>query len=1015
MLKLLLKDGQGYREREFNQDRVTIGRAADNTLVLDHPKVSRNHARIERGPEGYRISDLGSGNGTLVNGTKVLSCILFRGDEIRIGETEILVLSAGTPAPVPQLTTDRLDRGGPTTVAAEPPSPPPPATAAGRRTTGRVPKVTVGRVAREAASIVPHLLGKLLGVLLLIGVIGAAIYVAWQIRLRWSLEEASLEPRQGGSDSGRAPGPPKTAAASPEEEVEARIRAELQGGRYRRAEEILREYSAAAGRSGGAVVSFLTTLVLEAVEADFRQVEAEGRRLQEAGRYEEAARHYADCAGRFEGTEHHRYLLMKPAILEKLAKSGGGKPTGGPAAAPSGPDSSAGGGEVGEVTPFDVLKAFVIVKVQEGVPVELAGGTDPEAGSLARVARADDRQVWIDTGQLEQSLSWRQLGEAGLLQMSRSLVPTAPVPVQVAYLRLAARLGRGRFPEVQALLASLRERSPAAAREFESTLGSAPEPPSSPPSEKPSPKVVPEPPPPKPPTGNPPLTEPPPPPPPPADPPDKAVKRPEPTAPEPPTPPEVPSSFVRTDRRKMPMNLIFAPHELVGEGDSLRGNGAAGPVPEKGNLLAASGLAETKVFVCVFASGREGMARGLALSAGREVTGGVRTFTNPPVPVSPQEGAGEGAFFQKPRVGEGVEDIESRRGNTFFTVFACGGSSCLSVLGVPPAHWDYNGTVRVGTRPTGVALSFGDPGEKYAFAACQGDGTIAAVLLHEEGPLRRGDRIGETVYFDASTGKQIETRPASQQIIDSDGRGGGQSGFSTIPGAPGPASRAGQSLGIEDVALLQRGPWTGGAAAGKETKEAYLFVSNTKGGSVSVFNAAPFLAGKSRDLVLLGRIVDIPNPKKLLVAAGRYLWVGSHPGTAVFRVDLIGLPSWPLRPPEAVGVGKNPAFMAWLPTQGGFLMVANSGSDSISVVRGDREIGRLDAANSAPMAGPWGLWISGFGDRMIATNREEAYATWWNLRLYPEASLRGPQELLLGSGNVWTGSGVLAIDGVVRP
>ena len=461
----------------------------------------------------------------------------------------------------------------------------------------------------------------------------------------------------------------------------------------------------------------------------------------------------------------------------------------------------------------------------------------------------------------------------------------------------------------------------------------------------------------------------------------------------------------------MPMNLVFAPHESLGEGDARRGNGAAGPVPGKGTLLAASG----KVFVCAFAVGGESTARSLVLSAGGEAAAGIRTFTNPPVLVAPEEGAEDGACFQKPKVGAGVEDVEYRCGNTLFTVFACGGSSCLSILGVPPAHRDYNGTVRVGSRPSGVALSCGETGEKYAFAACAGDGTIAAVFLHEEGPLRRGDRMGETVYFDAATGKQIETRPASQQILDSDGRGGGQAGFSKIPGAPGPVSRAGQALGIEDVALLQRGPWSGGAVGeGGGAKEAYLFVSNTKAGSVSLFNAAPFLTGKSKDLILMGRIEDLPNPRKLLLAGGRHLWVGSHPGTTVFRIDLDGLPAWTPRRPEAVGVGKDPAFMAWLPTQGGFLMVVNSGSDSVSVVQGLREIGRLDAANSAPMAEPWGIWISGFGDRMIVTNRAESYATWWNFRLYPEA-VRGPQDLLLGSGNVRTGPGVSAIDGDLRP
>jgi len=416
------------------------------------------------------------------------------------------------------------------------------------------------------------------------------------------------------------------------------------------------------------------------------------------------------------------------------------------------------------------------------------------------------------------------------------------------------------------------------------------------------------------------------------------------------------------------------------------------------------------------------MARNLVLSAGSDGGGkGVRTFTNPPVLSVKEAGAGEGMFFQKPRVGAGVEDVDFRCRNTFFTVMTCSGSSCLGILGVPPVHWDYSGTVRVGAKPMGVAMSHGDGDEKYAFVACQGDGTVAAVFLHEEGPLKRGDRMGETVYFDAATGRQVETRSAAQQVIDSDGRGGGQAGFAKVPGAPGPASRAGQALGIEDVALLQRGPWTtqpvaegSRASSPDEGKEAYLFVTNTKGNSVSVFNAGPFLTGKSKDLALVGTVADVPNPRKLLLAEGKQLWVSSNPGTAVVWIEVSGLPALPVRR-EAVTVGRNPVHMAWLPAHGGFLMVANSGSDSVSMVRGDREVGRLDAANSAPMAEPYGIWISGFGDRMVVTNRAAAYATWWNLRLYPESPVRGPQELLISSGNVLTGLGVTAVDGDVNP
>jgi ABC-type multidrug transport system ATPase subunit/pSer/pThr/pTyr-binding forkhead associated (FHA) protein len=72
----------------LGQQTITIGRLPGNTVVLNHPQVSGNHARLEMvqspGP-GYRIIDLGSTNHVYVNGQRVNSQQLKPGDEIRIG------------------------------------------------------------------------------------------------------------------------------------------------------------------------------------------------------------------------------------------------------------------------------------------------------------------------------------------------------------------------------------------------------------------------------------------------------------------------------------------------------------------------------------------------------------------------------------------------------------------------------------------------------------------------------------------------------------------------------------------------------------------------------------------------------------------------------------------------------------------------------------------------------------------------------------------------------------------
>jgi DNA-binding CsgD family transcriptional regulator len=73
-------------------ERVTVGKAAENTIALDgDPTVSRLHAVLERFDAGWCVSDLGSSNGTYVNGERIWSPQRLRhGDEVRIGRTRLL-------------------------------------------------------------------------------------------------------------------------------------------------------------------------------------------------------------------------------------------------------------------------------------------------------------------------------------------------------------------------------------------------------------------------------------------------------------------------------------------------------------------------------------------------------------------------------------------------------------------------------------------------------------------------------------------------------------------------------------------------------------------------------------------------------------------------------------------------------------------------------------------------------------------------------------------------------------
>jgi pSer/pThr/pTyr-binding forkhead associated (FHA) protein len=72
--------------------RATLGRKAANTVVLDDPMVSNFHAVLEQYPTGWCLRDVGSSNGSFVNGDRLLGeRHVHPGDEIRLGGTRIVL------------------------------------------------------------------------------------------------------------------------------------------------------------------------------------------------------------------------------------------------------------------------------------------------------------------------------------------------------------------------------------------------------------------------------------------------------------------------------------------------------------------------------------------------------------------------------------------------------------------------------------------------------------------------------------------------------------------------------------------------------------------------------------------------------------------------------------------------------------------------------------------------------------------------------------------------------------
>lgn len=89
-VRLIVVAGKDERKEVLLQKpAVTIGTLGDSDLALTDPTVSRNHAVVEEKTDGYLLRDLGSTNGTYLDGVKVKEAYLSAGSVIRLGQTEI--------------------------------------------------------------------------------------------------------------------------------------------------------------------------------------------------------------------------------------------------------------------------------------------------------------------------------------------------------------------------------------------------------------------------------------------------------------------------------------------------------------------------------------------------------------------------------------------------------------------------------------------------------------------------------------------------------------------------------------------------------------------------------------------------------------------------------------------------------------------------------------------------------------------------------------------------------------
>jgi len=87
------------REYQLNKQTITIGSDRSNDVVIDDTSISRRHATITHNHGRFELTDLGSTNGTFVNGGRVRApIVLGRGDEIKFGSARYAFVGGANPA-----------------------------------------------------------------------------------------------------------------------------------------------------------------------------------------------------------------------------------------------------------------------------------------------------------------------------------------------------------------------------------------------------------------------------------------------------------------------------------------------------------------------------------------------------------------------------------------------------------------------------------------------------------------------------------------------------------------------------------------------------------------------------------------------------------------------------------------------------------------------------------------------------------------------------------------------------
>ena len=101
MFKLLSTSGDQSIDLQLGRTLV-VGRAVTSDVPIYDPTISRTHAEIALTAGGVKLKDLGSSNGTFLNGARVTEAEAGENDIVTFGKVAFKVISVTRPAPRPQ-------------------------------------------------------------------------------------------------------------------------------------------------------------------------------------------------------------------------------------------------------------------------------------------------------------------------------------------------------------------------------------------------------------------------------------------------------------------------------------------------------------------------------------------------------------------------------------------------------------------------------------------------------------------------------------------------------------------------------------------------------------------------------------------------------------------------------------------------------------------------------------------------------------------------------------------------